>query len=114
MQGAIIQINKKYSYNNWKYFSIYNIIILSKNPFIKHFFPKRMVIEILLNNDIQLFFCSNDFKLLKINKCNYVHYFLKIKKETQIISFEQHFNKIWIFKVHVFVMFKMKYLINKM
>jgi hypothetical protein len=53
-----------------------------------------MVIEILLNNDIQLFFCSNDFKLLKINKCNYVHYFFKIKKETRIISFEQHFNKI--------------------
>jgi len=32
-----------------------------------------MFIEMLLNNDIQLFF-SNDFKLLKGNKCNYVHY----------------------------------------
>jgi hypothetical protein len=31
-----------------------------------------------------------------------------------IISFGQNFNKIWIFKVYVFVIFKMKYLINKM
>jgi len=34
----------------------------------------KMVIEILVNNDIQFFFCSNDFKLSKGNKCNYVHY----------------------------------------
>jgi hypothetical protein len=27
----------------------------------------------LLNDDIQLFFCSNDFKLSKGNICNYVH-----------------------------------------
>jgi len=33
-----------------------------------------MVIEMLLNNDIQFFFCSNDFKLSKGNKYNYVHY----------------------------------------
>jgi hypothetical protein len=33
-----------------------------------------MVIEMLLNDDIQLFFCLNDFKLSKGNKCNYVHY----------------------------------------
>jgi hypothetical protein len=33
-----------------------------------------MVIKMLLNNDIQLFFCSNDLKLSKGNKCNYVHY----------------------------------------
>jgi hypothetical protein len=32
-----------------------------------------MVIEMLLNNDIELFFCSNDFKLSKGNKFNYVH-----------------------------------------
>jgi len=31
-----------------------------------------------------------------------------------IISYEQNLNKIWIFKVYVFVMFKMKYLINIM
>jgi hypothetical protein len=37
-------------------------------------FSKKMVIEMLLNNDIQIFFCSNDFKLSKGNKCNYVHY----------------------------------------
>jgi len=28
----------------------------------------------LLNNDSQVFFWSNDFKLSKGNKCNYVHY----------------------------------------
>jgi len=33
-----------------------------------------MVIEMLLNNDIQHFFCSTDFKLSKGNKFNYVHY----------------------------------------
>jgi hypothetical protein len=44
----------------------------------------------ILNNDIQLLFCSNDFTLLKGNKCNYVHYcnFLKSKLK----SF--HLNKI--------------------
>jgi hypothetical protein len=41
-------------------------------------------------------------------------YIIEFKKKTQIISFEQNFNKIWIFKIYVFVMFKMKYLINKM
>jgi hypothetical protein len=44
----------------------------------------------------------------EINVIMYIIEFLKI------ISFEQNFNKIWIFKVYVFVMFKMKYLINKM
>jgi hypothetical protein len=28
----------------------------------------------LLNNDIQLFFCSNDYKISKGNQCNYVYY----------------------------------------
>ncbi len=32
-----------------------------------------MVIEMLLNDDIQLFFCSNDYKLSKGNKFNYMH-----------------------------------------
>jgi len=45
-------------------------------PFIKPFFFKKMVIEMLLDNDIQLFFCSNDFKFSKRNKCNYVHYWI--------------------------------------
>jgi hypothetical protein len=35
-------------------------------------------------------------------------------KKTWMISFEQNLNKIWIFKVYVFVMFEMKYLIDKM
>jgi hypothetical protein len=33
---------------------------------------------------------------------------------TLIISFGQYLNKIWILKVYVFVIFKMKYLINRM
>jgi hypothetical protein len=42
-------------------------------------------------------------------------YIIEIKKKkTWIVSFEQNFNKIWIFKVYVFVMFKIKYLINIM
>jgi hypothetical protein len=41
-------------------------------------------------------------------------YIIEIIKKTRIVSFEQNLNKIWIFKVYVFVMFKMKYLINKM
>jgi hypothetical protein len=49
-----------------------------------------MVIEMLLNNDIQIFFCSNDFKLSKGNKCNYVHYW-NLKKN-KLESF--HLNKI--------------------
>jgi hypothetical protein len=61
----------------------------------------------------KFFFGSNDLRLSKGNKCNYVHYWI-LKKKTQIISFEQNFNKIWIFKVYVFVMFQMKYSINRM
>jgi hypothetical protein len=38
-----------------------------------------MFIEMLLNNDIQFYFCSNDFKFSKGNKYNYVHYFKKLK-----------------------------------
>jgi hypothetical protein len=41
-------------------------------------------------------------------------YIIEIKKKIQIISFGQIVNKIWIFKVYVFVLFKMKYLINRM
>jgi Mg2+ and Co2+ transporter CorA len=58
----------------------------------------------LFIDDIQLFFCLNDFQLSKENKFNYVHYSIFFKK-TRIISFEQNFNKIWMFKVYVFVMF---------
>jgi len=67
----------------------------------------------LLNSDIQKNICSNDFTLSKGNKCNYVHYWKK-KILTLIISFGQNLNKIWIFEVYVFVMYKMKHLINRM
>jgi hypothetical protein len=40
-----------------------------------------MAIEMLLNADIQLFFCSNDFQLSKGNKCNYVHYSKNLKNK---------------------------------
>jgi hypothetical protein len=40
---------------------------------------------------------------------NVIMYIIEIfKNKTRIISFEQNLNKIWIFKVYVFVMFKMK------
>jgi len=46
---------------------------------------------------------------------NVLMYIIEFKKnKIRIISFEQNLNKIWIFKVYVFVMFKMKYLINRM
>jgi hypothetical protein len=51
-----------------------------------------MDIEMLLNNDIQIFFCSNHFKLSKGNKWNYVHYW--IFKKSKFESF--HLNKILI------------------
>jgi hypothetical protein len=51
-----------------------------------------MVIEMLLNNDIQLLFCSNDFKLSKENKCNYVHYCSFLTNKLKSV----HLNKILI------------------
>jgi hypothetical protein len=72
-----------------------------------------MVIEKFLNNDIFFKNCSNDFTLSKGNKCNYVQYWKK-KLIKLIISFGQNLNKIWNFNFYDFVMFKMKYLINKM
>jgi len=45
---------------------------------------------------------------------NVIMYIIEFFKKIRIISFEQNLNKIWIFKVYVFVMFNMKYLINKM
>jgi hypothetical protein len=48
---------------------------------------KRMVIKMLFNNDIQLFFY---FKLSKGNKFNYVHYWIFLKSKLE--SF--HLNKI--------------------
>jgi hypothetical protein len=40
-----------------------------------------MAIEMLLNDDIQHFIFSNDFKLSKENKCNYVHYSRNLKSK---------------------------------
>jgi hypothetical protein len=67
----------------------------------------------LFNNDIQLFFCSNDLNFQK--EINVIMYIIEIlKKEIRFISFEQNLSKIWIFKVYGFVMFKIKHLINIM
>jgi len=49
-----------------------------------------MVIEMLLNNDIQLFFCSNDFKLSK--GINVTMYIIELKKKSKLELF--HLNKI--------------------
>jgi hypothetical protein len=66
MKNRHIIIEKILSYNN--------IIILTKKLSIySTFFFKKMVTEMLLNNYIQFTFYSNDFKLSKGNKCNYVH-----------------------------------------
>jgi hypothetical protein len=52
-----------------------------------------MVIEMLLNNDIQIFFVRMILHFQKeINVIIYIIYFLI--KIIQIISFEQNFNKI--------------------
>ncbi len=42
-----------------------------------------------------------------------LHFQKEIIVKTRIISFVQNFNKIQNFKIYVFVMFKLKYLINK-
>jgi hypothetical protein len=58
----------------------------------------------LLNNDIQFFFSQMILYFQKeINVIKNINEILKTK--SRIISFEQNFNKIWIFKVYVFVMF---------
>ncbi len=71
-----------------------------------------MVTAMLLNNDIQIFFVQMVLHFQK--EINEIMYIIEIKKKVQIISFEQNLNKTWIFKVYVFVIFKIKYLINKM
>ncbi len=56
-----------------------------------------MVIEMLFNDDIQIFFVQMILNFKKeINVLMYIIF--KIKKKTQIISFEQNLNKIWIFQ----------------
>jgi len=46
---------------------------------------------------------------------NVIMFIIEFKKKVNSNHFIwTKFNKIWIFKVYVFVMFKMKYLINRM
>jgi hypothetical protein len=61
-----------------------------------------MVIEMLLNNDIQLFFYSNDFKLSKGNKLNYVHYWKKIKSKLKLFYLNK-FSTIYEFSKFMFL-----------
>jgi hypothetical protein len=65
----------------------------------------------LLNSDIQKKIVQMILHFQK--EINLIIYIIELKK-FWIISFEQNLNKIWIFKIYVFIMFKMKYLINKM
>ncbi len=52
-----------------------------------------MVVEMLFNNDIQLFFYSNDLNFQK--EINVIMYIIEIlKKEIRFISFEQNLSKI--------------------
>jgi hypothetical protein len=52
---------------------MHNIIILTKTLSIYSKKFKKMVTEMLLNNDIRFIFCSNHFKLFTGIKCNYVN-----------------------------------------
>jgi hypothetical protein len=52
-----------------------------------------MVIEMLFNNDIQIFFVQMVLNFQK--EINVIMYIIELKKkQTQIISFEQNLNKI--------------------
>jgi hypothetical protein len=68
-----------------------SIIILKKIHLLKKNF-KKMVIEMLLNDDIQLFFGQMILNFQK--EINVITYNIEIKKKIEIISFEQNFNKI--------------------
>ncbi len=48
-------------------------------PFIKLFFFKRMIIEMLLNNDIQLFFVQMILNFQK--EINVIMYIIELKKK---------------------------------
>ncbi len=64
-----------------------------------------MVIEMSLKNDIQIFLIQMILNFQK--EINLIMYIIELKtKKISIISFKQDFNKIWIFKVYVVVMFK--------
>jgi hypothetical protein len=48
-----------------------------------------MAIEMLLNNDIQKKFYSNDFTFSKGNKCNYVHYWKKNQIKLELFNLDK-------------------------
>jgi hypothetical protein len=73
--------------NSLTYITLY----LQKHyPFIKLFFSKWMVIEMLLNNDIQLFFVQMILNFQKV--INVIMYIIEIKNKNKLESF--HLNKI--------------------
>jgi len=71
-----------------------------------------MVIEMSLNSDIQKTFVQMILYFQK--EINVICILFKFFLKTLVISFGQNLNKRWIFKVYIFILFKMKYLINKM
>jgi hypothetical protein len=72
-----------------------------------------MVIEMLLNNDIHFFFVQIILHFQK--EMNVIMSIIELKKKVNSNHFIWTKSQIrYEFKVYVFVMFKMKYLINKM
>ncbi len=88
----------KWKFRIWYSLSILNIISIYKSCDWIYFFH-GMVIEIVLNNKIQIFFVSNQFIFLKKD-----FFFLYIigKDLNLILSFEQNCNKISKIKNDVF------------
>jgi hypothetical protein len=64
---------------------IENSLTLKIYPFIKKKISKRMVIEMLLNNDIQLFFVQMVLKFQK--ETNVIMYIIEIKKKVNLNNF---------------------------
>ncbi len=73
-----------------------------------------MVIEMILNCDIQKTIVQMILHFQR--ERNVIMYIIEFKKKSKLESFhlEINLNNISIFKIYVFVMFKMMYLINKM
>jgi hypothetical protein len=80
---------------------------------LKLFF-QGMVIEMSSNNKIQIFFGSNELIVLKGLKYDCVDLWKKLKNKLLILSFGRIINKIWNFKIDVYVMLKMKSMLNQM
>jgi hypothetical protein len=73
-----------------------------------------MVIEILLNDEIQTLFYSNEITFLKGLKYMCIHHWKKINNELLNFSFGQNVNKTLNIKVGICAMFTMKHRLNKM